>query len=92
MSGDVNLWLKEGFSIHENPCRREFGIPAAWWIFPRYGSGGARIDGDGVVQGVSYGTSVGNNMQFYKYIPVCPMTYGQALTILLLTEGVRLCP
>lgn len=24
MSGDVNLWLKEGFSIHENPCRREY--------------------------------------------------------------------
>lgn len=24
MSGDVNLWLKEGFSIHENPCRSEY--------------------------------------------------------------------
>lgn len=24
MSGDINLWLKEGFSIHENPCRKEF--------------------------------------------------------------------
>ncbi|HOX33180.1 MAG TPA: hypothetical protein PLB91_12685 [Spirochaetales bacterium] len=24
MSGDVNRWLKEGFSINENPCRRQF--------------------------------------------------------------------
>lgn len=26
MSGDINLWLKEGFSIHENPCRKEFVV------------------------------------------------------------------
>lgn len=24
LSGRVNEWLKKGFSIHENPCRREF--------------------------------------------------------------------
>lgn len=24
MSGDINQWLLDGFSIHENPCRKEF--------------------------------------------------------------------
>ncbi len=24
LSGNVNEWLKKGFSIHENPCRKEF--------------------------------------------------------------------
>lgn len=24
MEGDINRWLLEGFSIHENPCRRQF--------------------------------------------------------------------
>lgn len=24
MSGDINSWLSKGFSIHENPCRKEF--------------------------------------------------------------------
>lgn len=47
----------------------------------------SQISSEGVVQGVSYGTPVGNDAQFYKDIPVCPMTYGQALTILLLTEA-----
>ena len=46
-----------------------------------------QIDENGVVQGVSYGTPVGNDAEFYKTIPVCPMTYGQALTLLMLTEA-----
>lgn len=24
LNGDINLWLKEGFSIHENPCKARF--------------------------------------------------------------------
>ena len=24
LHGDINLWLKKGFSVHENPCRTEF--------------------------------------------------------------------
>lgn len=50
----------------------------------------SRIGEDGIVKDVSYGTPVGNDVQFYKDIPVCPMTYGQALTILLLTEALYL--
>lgn len=41
---------------------------------------------DGTVDGVSYGTPVGEDAQFYKDIPCCPITYGQALMILLLQE------
>ncbi|MBW4082450.1 glycoside hydrolase family 105 protein [Paenibacillus sp. S150] len=48
-----------------------------------------RIDANGVVQEVSYGTPVGNDAQFYKDIPVSPMTYGQALTLLILIEGLH---
>lgn len=48
-----------------------------------------QIDAEGVVQNVSYGTPVGNDAQFYKDIPVCPMTYGQALTLLLLAEALN---
>jgi len=48
-----------------------------------------RIDGDGTVNDVSYGTPVGNDEQFYLDIPICPMTYGQALTLLLLGEALH---
>lgn len=48
-----------------------------------------KIDENGVVQGVSYGTPVGEDADFYKSIPVCPMTYGQSLTLLMLTELAR---
>lgn len=48
-----------------------------------------RISPEGIVEGVSYGTPVGNDAQFYKDIAICPMTYGQALTILLLTEAIK---
>ena len=24
MEGEVNTWLLQGFSIHENPCRKDF--------------------------------------------------------------------
>lgn len=48
------------------------------------------IDGKGVVQQVSYGTPVGPNTQFYKDIPLSPMTYGQAMALLILIEGLKL--
>lgn len=50
----------------------------------------SQIAPDGVVLNVSYGTPVGYDAQFYKDIPVCPMTYGQAMTILLLSEALEL--
>lgn len=42
---------------------------------------------DGTVQQVSYGTPIGYDGDFYKNIPCCPMTYGQALVILNLQEA-----
>ncbi len=46
----------------------------------------AYIEEDGTVASVSYGTPIGANADFYKNIPCHPMTYGQALMILLLQE------
>lgn len=46
-----------------------------------------RIGEDGAVGDVSYGTNVGNVPEDYKNIPICVMPYGQALSILLLTEA-----
>lgn len=48
---------------------------------------GKYISDDGTVEQVSYGTPIGNSKEFYKEIPCCPMTYGQALMILLLQEA-----
>ena len=47
------------------------------------------IDADGAVQMVSYGTPIGMDAEFYKNIPCCPMTYGQALMILMLQEAMN---
>jgi len=48
-----------------------------------------RIDKDGTVLDVSYGTPVFEKAQEYKEIELCPMTYGQALVILCMTEGLK---
>ncbi len=48
-----------------------------------------QIDESGIVQGVSYGTRMGHDLQFYRDIPVQPTGYGQSLAILCLTEGLR---
>ena len=45
-----------------------------------------KISEDGTVEGVSYGTPIGWNPDFYNEIVCCPITYGQAMTILLLQE------
>ena len=44
------------------------------------------ISANGSVQQVSYGTPIGQDVDFYKNIICCTMTYGQALMILLLEE------
>lgn len=41
---------------------------------------------DGTVLNVSYGTGMGKTLQDYKDIPICPMTYGQAMVIMMLVE------
>ncbi|MGG1554317.1 glycoside hydrolase family 88/105 protein [Paenibacillus ferrarius] len=50
----------------------------------------AQISEDGTVQQVSYGTGMGATLEAYRAIDLCPMTYGQALTILMLTEVRRI--
>lgn len=48
-----------------------------------------RISEDGTVTEVSYGTAISDCMQEYRNVPICPMTYGQAMTLLLLTEALK---
>lgn len=48
------------------------------------------IDEDGTVLQVSYGTAMGKNSQHYKDIPITPTAYGQALTMMMLTEAMQL--
>lgn len=45
------------------------------------------IDAEGVVQNVSYGTGMGYDLDHYRNIPLCPMTYGQSLAQLILLEA-----
>ena len=49
----------------------------------------AQVGADGIVGGVSYGTPMGSDLDFYKKIPICPTAYGQGLTFLMLTEVMR---
>ena len=48
-----------------------------------------RTDENGLVQEVSYGTTCSDRLDYYKQIKKCPMTYGQALAILCIAEGMR---
>ncbi|MBP1849724.1 glycoside hydrolase family 88/105 protein [Rhizobium halophytocola] len=49
----------------------------------------ANIDDSGTVDNVSYGTRMGDSLQFYRDIPIQPTGYGQALAILCLVEGLK---
>jgi unsaturated rhamnogalacturonyl hydrolase len=46
----------------------------------------SQIDEEGVVHGVSDGTPMGHDLDFYRRIPNLPTPYGQALTMLLLID------
>lgn len=46
-----------------------------------------QIAKDGTVMGVSYGTPVFSIIQDYKEIPICPMPYGQSMTMMMLVEA-----
>jgi unsaturated rhamnogalacturonyl hydrolase len=50
----------------------------------------SNISEDGTVEQVSAGTGMGMDLEHYKKIAINPMAYGQSLTILLLTEGLKL--
>ncbi len=49
----------------------------------------SQIAEDGTVQGVSYGTPMGMNLDFYRNIPIQPTAYGQGLTFLMLAEAMQ---
>ncbi len=48
-----------------------------------------QVAADGTVQGVSYGTPMGHDLDFYRTIPLCPTAYGQGLAFLMLTEMIN---
>jgi len=41
----------------------------------------SRINPDGELQDVSFGTGMGNTLQHYKDIPLTSMPYGQSMAI-----------
>jgi len=47
------------------------------------------IGENGVVDKVSYGTGLSYDINYYNRVPIQPMTYGQALTILFLSESMN---
>ena len=47
------------------------------------------VNDQGIVEKCSYGTGMGMTLQDYRDIPICPMPYGQTLTILALMEYVK---
>lgn len=47
------------------------------------------ISEDGQVDQVSYGTPMGQDLDFYRNIPITPMAYGQSLAILFLIESLE---
>jgi unsaturated rhamnogalacturonyl hydrolase len=49
----------------------------------------ANIDPSGELQQVSFGTAMGDTLQFYKDIPITSMPYGQSLAICALAEFLR---
>ena len=49
----------------------------------------AQIDEKGELQNTSFGTGMGDSLQFYKDIPRTSMPYGQAMAIMALGEFLR---
>jgi unsaturated rhamnogalacturonyl hydrolase len=47
------------------------------------------IEQDGTVTKVSYGTGMGSTLDDYRNIPLCPMAYGQSLTVMMLCEAMK---
>ena len=70
------------------------GLRLGWLTEDKYREMGAlaanavidQIDENGAVQGVSCGTGMGHDFDYYKKIPVSPTAFGQGLTFLMLTE------
>ena len=48
-----------------------------------------RIDDQGQVAGVSYGTGMGPDLDYYRRVAICQMAYGQSLALLLVCEAAQ---
>ena len=49
-----------------------------------------RIDSNGELREVSFGTGMGADLQHYKDIPLTSMPYGQAMAMMMLGEVLRI--
>ena len=77
----IGYGLLKGYRLGlGTPAWREAGLRAVGFVMDN-------IDASGTVQNVSYGTRMGHDLQFYKDIPIQPTGYGQALSILCLSEA-----
>ena len=63
---------------------REVGLKAIQGVIDN-------IDENGELQNVSFGTAMGDTLEFYKDIPLTSMPYGQALAICALAECLHIC-
>lgn len=77
----IGYGLLKGYRLGlGTPAWREAGLKAVEFVM-------RNIDASGTVLNVSYGTRMGHDLQFYKDIPLQPTGYGQALSILCLSEA-----
>lgn len=99
-SGLWNTLLDDPESYQESSCSAGFGYGflkgyRLGLLDESYKLAGLRtvdkiislIDKNGQLDLVSYGTRMGDSLEFYKNIPIQPTGYGQALAILLLGEA-----
>ena len=49
----------------------------------------SHIDENGVLNQVSMGTGMGEDLDYYRTIPICPQLYGQSMAILLFAEYLK---
>ncbi|CAH1202032.1 Unsaturated rhamnogalacturonyl hydrolase YesR [Paenibacillus allorhizoplanae] len=49
----------------------------------------SKIDEEGIVHGVSYGTGLKDNLDYYRKIKQCPMPYGQSMALMLMVEACK---
>lgn len=77
----IGYGLLKGYRLGlGTPAWREAGLKAVAFVM-------RNIDETGTVLNVSYGTRMGHDLQFYRDIPIQPTGYGQALSILCLSEA-----
>ncbi|TNC48574.1 glycoside hydrolase family 105 protein [Rubellimicrobium rubrum] len=74
--------MKAGRQGRLPEAARQAGLRALEYVL-------GQIDENGTVGGVSYGTRMGHDLEFYRDIPIQPTGYGQSLAILCLSEALH---